>query len=107
MSTEKYCTLHDYEPPENSGFALCPQCELASSVGSACPICGNPGCLGNECCPEWDEETPGRVRTCNKCKHCGRKGNYIRCDHPDVKGMEEADGIAEDFAEECETYEPL
>lgn len=28
-----YCPEHQYTPPDNSGIALCPQCELAPRVG--------------------------------------------------------------------------
>jgi hypothetical protein len=33
---DDYCPEHGYNPPENSGFALCPQCELEalSTVGA-------------------------------------------------------------------------
>jgi len=51
--------------------------------------------------------TPPRIKTCNKCLHCGKKGSYITCDHPDVKGYEEAVVISEDFAEECGDYQEV
>ena len=28
METCYYCPEHQYNPPDNSGFALCPQCEI-------------------------------------------------------------------------------
>jgi hypothetical protein len=34
MSTKNYCPEHKYNPPENSGFLLCPQCEAAPTPGS-------------------------------------------------------------------------
>ncbi len=55
-------------------------------------------------CIDKPADPPERSKSCNLCQHVGRKGDRVRCDHPSIKGYEEADGIAEDFAEECSDY---
>jgi len=48
-----YCPEHEYNPPENSGFALCPQCEIAAPVSPELRDCDcgrrvdpDRGCVG-------------------------------------------------------------
>lgn len=75
MSTKKYCTLHDYEPPENSGFALCPKCELASSAGSPWYW---------QSWAEWPDglvnNTSGEGKNCSVDRHDTREQAQAVCD---------------------------
>ena len=32
MKAKYYCPEHKYNPPENSGFCFCPQCELLPEI---------------------------------------------------------------------------
>lgn len=49
-----------------------------------------------------------RERSCNDCTHCLVKGPYITCGFEiDEDDPELNDGIASDFAECCENYEPI
>lgn len=74
----------------------CAQSELASSDGSACPICHDPACMGNECSAPLDEWERGDAEAVHVisgacvpvCPYCGApmginpSDGKLGCPHP-------------------------
>ena len=69
-------------PQRKAGASDQPGSVQPAGSAGPCPICGDPGCIGNECSPPEPEPLA--------CCHCGGRGHILGedCDWCDGTGEE-------------------